>query len=264
MSDWLVVESLSHGFSGRWIIDRLSLRIAAGEPILAVVGPSGIGKSTLLRILAGHIRPASGRVDVAGEAVVRPSSSRPMVFQDHNLFPWKTVMDNVTFGLKCQGMPRRERNRRGQELLGKLRMPEAAEYLYPSQLSGGMQQRVGLARALAVSPACILMDEPFSALDGEMRESLCEEISRIAAEHCTHFVIVTHDLADAAFLADNILVFGRDGTARRISNAGDPHPRSRTIRFTKGGQDRILQLRRALEFTEYPTEEPADAAVQET
>src|SRR6185436_18189307 len=181
MSDWLVAEGVGFAYGRQAVFRGLSFAVPESAPVLAVVGPSGAGKSTLVKLLAGHLRPAA--------------------FQDYNLFPWKTVLDNVTFGLKCAGVPAAERQRRGRELLARLRLA-GTEALHPALLSGGMQQRVGLARALAVAPRCILLDKPFSALDEEIKLDLCLEITRLVAEEGTRFVLVTHDLAAAVFLAD--------------------------------------------------------------
>jgi NitT/TauT family transport system ATP-binding protein len=226
MSDWLAAEGLGFSYGERAVFRDLSFAVPESEPVLAVVGPSGAGKSTLVRLLAGHLRPDAGRLAFDGAEVRGPAASRPVVFQDYNLFPWKTVLDNVTFGLKCAGVPAAERRRRGLELLERLHLAGTGP-LHPAQLSGGMQQRVGLARALAVSPRCILLDEPFSALDDEIKLDLCLEITRLVAEEGTRFVLVTHDLAAADFLADRALVLRGPGEAMVRTLAPAPHPRPR-------------------------------------
>jgi NitT/TauT family transport system ATP-binding protein len=227
MSDWLAADGLDFFYSARPVFHGLSFAVPETEPVLAVVGPSGAGKSTLLKLLAGHLRPAAGRLTFDGAEVRGPSAERPVVFQDYNLFPWKTVLDNVTFGLKCTGVPAAERRRRGLELLERLHLA-GTEALHPAQLSGGMQQRVGLARALAVSPRCILLDEPFSALDDGIKLDLCLEITRLVAEEGTRFVLVTHDLAAADFLADRALILrAGEATVRTLPPAPHPRPRER-------------------------------------
>jgi len=243
MNDWLVVDGVCHRFGVTSVLSDISFRLPRDERILVIVGPSGIGKSTLVRLLAGHIQPSAGSMTILGETVRSPSPRRPMVFQGHNLFPWKTVLENVTFGLKCKGMPKAQRTAVAISQLRRLGMPESSYPQYPSQLSGGMQQRVGLARALAVGPSCILMDEPFSALDDNMRALLCDQISQISAENGTYFVIVTHDLSDAAFLADRALVFLRLGCLVETKFEPAASPRSRNFRFSQAFQGRLEQLR---------------------
>jgi NitT/TauT family transport system ATP-binding protein len=226
MTDWIAADGIDFAYGPRTVFRGLSFAVPESEPVLAVVGPSGAGKSTLLKLLAGHLRPAAGRLTFDGAEVLGPSATRPVVFQDYNLFPWKTVLDNVTFGLKCAGVPAVDRRKRGLELLARLHL-DGTEALHPVQLSGGMQQRVGLARALAVSPRCILLDEPFSALDDEIKLDLCLEITRLVAEEGTRFVLVTHDLAAADFLADRALVLREPGVATMRTLAPAPHPRPR-------------------------------------
>jgi NitT/TauT family transport system ATP-binding protein len=225
---WLVAEGVTFAYAGkrgRPIFRDLSFAVPEDAPVLVVVGASGSGKSTLLGLLAGHLRPEAGRLSFRGAAIAGPAATRPVVFQDYNLFPWKSVLDNVTFGLKCAGVPAPERRRRGRELLARLRLA-GTEDLYPTELSGGMQQRVGLARALAVSPGCILMDEPWSALDEAIETELCREVTRLVAEERTRFVIVTHDLAAAAYLGDYALVLPEAGEARAAALDRAPHPRT--------------------------------------
>lgn len=242
--DWIRLEDLSFDYRGRSIFSRLNFTASEGDRVLVIVGASGVGKTTLLKLLAGHVAPRAGRVVVAGETVRGPSARRPMVFQDYNLMPWKTVLDNVTFGLKCAGLAKAERRRRGLEILARFRL-DGTERQYPVALSGGMRQRVGLARALAVEPECVLMDEPLSALDSEMRESLCVQISELAASG-TRFVVVTHDLPDAVFLADRILVARADGSLVDHEVAGAPHGRPLSFRFTPEFQTRIQAVREVL------------------
>ena len=232
MNSWLTLDRVDFSYGSDTVFAGLSVEVSANESVLAIVGPSGIGKSTIIKVLAGHLRPSQGDVIVCGEKVRGPAATRPVVFQDYNLFPWKTVLDNVVFGLKCAGVAHAERQRRGRELLTKLRMKDA-EDLLPSMLSGGMQQRVGLARALAVSPNCILMDEPFSALDNEMKETLCLEISSLVAEESTRFVIVTHDLADAVFLGNHILVITSSGDTIEYRIDSPFHPRTLDFRYSR-------------------------------
>jgi NitT/TauT family transport system ATP-binding protein len=245
MSDWLVADGVDFSYGPRPVFKGLTFAVPASEPVLAVVGPSGAGKSTLVKLLAGHLRADAGRLAFDGAPVRGPGADRPVVFQDYNLFPWKTVLDNVTFGLKCAGVPAAERQRRGRELLARLHLA-GTEGLHPAMLSGGMQQRVGLARALAVSPRCILLDEPFSALDEEIKLDLCLEITRLVAEEGTRFVLVTHDLAAAVFLADRALVLRGPGEAAVRALGLAPHPRPRDLDASPAALARTAELKRFL------------------
>ncbi|CAA0134979.1 Bicarbonate transport ATP-binding protein CmpD [Mycolicibacterium vanbaalenii] len=182
----------------------LDLDIAAGE-FIAVVGASGCGKSTLLRMLAGFELPTSGILEVGGNTVTAPGPDRGVVFQDYGLFPWLTVLENVAYGPRQNGSSRKdaaERAERFIELVGLTRVSQR----FPSQLSGGMQQRVAIARVLCNEPALMLMDEPFGALDALTRGSMQRELERIHHEMGTTTVFVTHSVEEAVYLADRVIV----------------------------------------------------------
>jgi len=185
-------------------VQDVSLSIAPGE-FVCVLGPSGCGKSTLLGALAGHWTPSRGSIRVDGAPVAGPHPDRGLVFQQHTLFPWKKVLDNVAFGLKMQGVGRRERRERARELLGLVGLA-GFEDRYPAQLSGGMQQRVEIARVLINHPRVMLMDEPFGALDAQTRLKMQELLLDVWARVNTTIVFITHDIDEALFLADRILV----------------------------------------------------------
>ena len=222
--EWLKIDRLGFGYHRTRIFSDLSLSLTEAAPVLTVVGPSGVGKSTLIGLLAGHLGATAGTITVCGERVHGPSATRPVVFQDHNLFPWKSVLSNVVFGLKALGVPREDRDRRGRELLASMRLA-GSEASYPRMLSGGMRQRVGLARALAVKPACVLMDEPFNALDPEIKEAVQADFQRFIALHGTHAVIVTHDLGEAVALGSHVLVLRGPGDAASLDLSGMALPR---------------------------------------
>jgi NitT/TauT family transport system ATP-binding protein len=186
------------------VLDNLDLSVGNLE-FVAIVGPSGCGKSTLLRIIDGLEAADAGRVYIDGKVVTRPDAGRAMVFQSFDLFPWRTAIENIAFGLEMKAMPAPERTRVAHhylELVG-LRGFEAA---YPHQLSGGMQQRVGIARALAVNPDILLMDEPFGALDVQTRDLLQDEMLRIFEAEAKTVIFVTHSIEEAIYLADRIVV----------------------------------------------------------
>ncbi|ADB52511.1 ABC transporter ATP-binding protein [Conexibacter woesei] len=185
-------------------LDDISLDVAEGE-FVVICGPSGCGKSTLLRLIHGLQQPDSGEVRVRGVPVREPTLDRGMVFQHHNLMPWRTVARNVELGLEALGRPKAERTMRAGEWLAKVDLEQFATY-YPAQLSGGMQQRVGLARALAVDPEMLLMDEPFGALDAQTRVVLQGELERIWEADSKTVVFITHDIEEAIFLADRVIV----------------------------------------------------------
>jgi NitT/TauT family transport system ATP-binding protein len=185
-------------------VQDVSLSIAPGE-FVCVLGPSGCGKSTLLGALAGHWTPSRGSIHVDGAPVAGPHPDRGLVFQQHTLFPWKKVLDNVAFGLKMQGVGRRERRERARELLGLVGLA-GFEDRYPIQLSGGMQQRVEIARVLINHPRVMLMDEPFGALDAQTRLKMQELLLDVWARVNTTIIFITHDIDEALFLADRILV----------------------------------------------------------
>ncbi|GAB2868732.1 ABC transporter ATP-binding protein [Nocardioides pacificus] len=204
----VLVEGLSkrYGPPGRGVdaIAGLDLEIPAGE-FVALVGASGCGKSTLLRILAGFEDATGGRVEVGGRQVRGPGPDRGVVFQDYGLFPWLSVAENVRFGLRQRGIPRAAARRQAAtfiELVGLTRFADR----FPGELSGGMQQRVAIARVLANEPAVLLMDEPFGALDALTRSSLQRELSRLHVETGTTVVFVTHSIEEAVFLADRVVV----------------------------------------------------------
>ncbi|MDI3566133.1 ABC transporter ATP-binding protein [Bradyrhizobium sp. Arg816] len=196
--------SLGSGGDAFEAVSGLDVAIAPGE-LVCILGPSGCGKSTLLGALAGHLPITAGRLTVDGQQVQSPSPDRGMVFQQHTLFPWKRVRDNVAFGPKMRGLARRERDRAADAIL-KLVGLSGFEAFYPAQLSGGMQQRVEIARVLINQPRVLLMDEPFSALDAQTRGMMQEVLLDIWSKIPTTTVFVTHDIDEALFLADRIVV----------------------------------------------------------
>lgn len=189
-------------------LDQISFTVDDSE-FVVIVGPSGCGKSTLLRLFAGLIEPTSGDVLYDNESVTGPSRERAMVFQEFNLFPWRTVIKNVAFGLEMAGVDHSECHERANEALSLVGLTDDAER-YPDALSGGMRQRVGLARALAVEPGVLLMDEPFGALDARTRATLQRELLSIHSREQTTVLFVTHDIDEALLLADRVLVMVDD------------------------------------------------------
>jgi NitT/TauT family transport system ATP-binding protein len=195
---------LGHGKQAFETLQDVSISIFPGE-FVCLLGPSGCGKSTLLGSLAGHIAPSRGRILLDGEPIRGPHPDRGLVFQHHTLFPWKKVWDNVAFGLKMKGIARSERRHRAIELLELVGLA-GFENSYPSQLSGGMQQRVEIARVLINHPRVMLMDEPFGALDAQTRLKMQELLLDVWSRIETTIVFITHDIDEALFLADRILV----------------------------------------------------------
>jgi NitT/TauT family transport system ATP-binding protein len=183
---------------------KLSLNIEEGE-FVAVVGPSGCGKTTLLNVIAGLVRPIEGQVLIDGERVVKPGPDRAVVFQDYALFPWRTVWNNVKYGLEEQPRLRREADKRIAEAIGLVGLG-GFEHAYPRELSGGMRQRVGLARALVAEPKILLMDEPFAAVDAMTREVMQEEFARIVARTGKTVLFITHSIDEAVRLGDRVVV----------------------------------------------------------
>ncbi len=202
------------------ILGGVSFDVPEGE-IVSIIGESGCGKTTLLRIISGLIRQDGGEIAIDGKAVTRPGRDRGLVFQQPNLLPWRSARDNVEFGLELMRgeeakLKKAQRSARAMELLELVGLGHAANQ-YPHQLSGGMQQRIGLARALAINPQILLMDEPFSALDAQTREVLQSELLRIHAETGKTTLFVTHDLDEAIYLSNRIVVLAaRPGRVRKI------------------------------------------------
>ena len=224
----LTVESLnktyvSQGSETPALVD-INLSIAEGE-FICLLGPSGCGKSTLLKIIAGLIPATSGRIAINGKAVSGPGPERAVVFQDYALFPWMTVRDNVEFGLEARKLPPAERRQVSSRLLKVVGLSDFAER-FPHQLSGGMKQRVSIARALAVDPSLLLMDEPFGALDAQTRQLLQDELLRIWREYRKTVVFVTHSIEEAIYLSDRIAVMtARPGRIKQIVMVPELRPR---------------------------------------
>src|SRR6201981_3670556 len=185
-------------------LDRIELDVHPGE-FLCIVGPSGCGKSTLLHLIAGLQKPTSGRIAMDGDSVTAPGTDRILIFQDHGLFPWLTVGQNVEFGMKMKGVPKSERKERTLHYLHLVHLAKFQDS-YIHQLSGGMRQRVAIARALATEPDVLLMDEPFAALDAQTRDLLHDELERIWTETGRTIIFVTHNVREAVRLGDRVIL----------------------------------------------------------
>jgi NitT/TauT family transport system ATP-binding protein len=206
------------------VLSDVSFDVRQGE-IVSLIGESGCGKTTLLKIVQGLIRMDAGTILVDGVPVTTPGRDRGFVFQQAGLLPWRNALGNVEFGLELQGVPALERRERARTLLELVGLGQAADQ-YPHQLSGGMQQRIGLARALAIDPAILLMDEPFSALDAQTREVLQAELLRIHAETQKTTLFVTHDLDEAIYLSDRVVVLAsKPGRVKQVIDIPFAYPR---------------------------------------
>jgi len=238
----LDIQGLGKSFTGRdglrhQVLDDIDLTVPRGQ-FVCIVGASGSGKTTLIRAIGGLIAAEQGRIVFNGKTVSGPGKDRSFVFQNDSLFPWRTVMDNVLFGLQVQGVSRKRSLAKGEDLLRRVGLRGYGAH-FPAELSGGMRQRVNLARALAVDPDLLLMDEPFSALDAQTREIMQRELLDIWAQQQKTVVFITHQIDEAVYLADRVLVLGSH-PGRIAADIDIPFPRPR-----------LLQQKRSPEFVAY-------------
>jgi NitT/TauT family transport system ATP-binding protein len=240
----LTIHGISKAYDELQVLENIELSVAPGE-FVSLVGPSGCGKTTLMRIVAGLETSNRGEIRIDGRAVTRPGIDRGFVFQADSLLPWRTVLGNALIGLEVNGARGAEARNRTESLL-KLVGLKGFEKYYPRQLSGGMRQRVNLARALAVDPEVLLMDEPFSALDAQTREIMQTELTRIWSSGRKTVLFVTHQIDEAVYLSDRVVVFSRrPGRICEIVRVDLPRPRALSIKRSPGFvgyADRIWRL----------------------
>ena len=237
----LIANRIFHRFGDLAVLDDVSFTVSAGE-VVAIVGPSGCGKSTLLSILGGLLQPSSGAPELRGTPPADSLNPLTFVFQDFALLPWATVEENVEFPLLHTNLSSTQRRALVEDALHRTGLTEFRK-TYPKQLSGGMRQRVGISRALAVRPAILLMDEPLSALDSQTRELLMEDFVRLLADGSMGAVYVTHNLEEAVRLADRIVVLSRrPGRVREIVSI----PMTRAERGDIGARGKLLSLQNEL------------------
>ena len=210
-------------------LENFSLSVYQND-FVSIIGPSGCGKTTLLYLLAGFLKPDNGEILYRGQPILKPDPKRTVIFQEYGLFPWKTVIENVGFALKTKGIDHHTRSEIAQKYIAMVHL-SGFEHKYPYQLSGGMKQRVGIARALACEPDVILMDEPFAALDNITREILQEEIRRIWETTHKTFVLITHYIDEAIFLSQKVVVMSaRPGRVKEMVEVKLPEERGPDIK----------------------------------
>ena len=240
----LVISNLSVRFGARTILDAINFAVREGE-FLCIVGSSGSGKTTLLRVLAGLARPTEGKVLFSGAEISGPSRDRAIIFQDYSkaLLPWRTVRGNVALSLEARNVPSDEQDAIIDDLLARMGLTGTKQQ-FPGQISGGMQQRVQIARCLAQNPKLLLMDEPFGALDAMTRQTLQDDILQLVSEKQIATVFITHDLEEAIYLGDRVIVLGGSPAGIRESIEIDlPRPRNQ---LTTREDSRFLAYRHRL------------------
>jgi NitT/TauT family transport system ATP-binding protein len=242
------------------VLDGVSFAVPDGA-FVSLLGPTGCGKTTLLRIVDGLVRPTEGRVLVDGRPVLGPGADRAVVFQEVNLLPWRTARANVELGLELQGVAAAERRRAGQAALDLVGLGAFAD-LYPHELSGGMKQRVGLARALCAGPGYLLMDEPFGALDMQTREQMQRELAALMESERKTVLFVTHSVDEALLLSDRVVVLGAR-PARVLRQVEVPLPRPRARAWRELRADRLfVELRETIwEMVGHQAPEPLPVGV---
>jgi NitT/TauT family transport system ATP-binding protein len=221
-------------------LEDVSFALPKGE-LTSIIGPSGCGKTTTLKIIAGLIQPTSGEVLVDGSPVQGPGPDRAMVFQDFALMPWATVLRNAAFGLELRGVPRKAREATAREYIAKMNLTGFEDH-YPHQLSGGMRQRVGLARAMAVDADILLMDEPFASVDEQIRRKFQEDLLELLSDEHKTVVFVTHSIEEAVYVSDQVVIMSRG--PGRVSNVVRPGI------DREGGSDRIRRSPEYLDWVE--------------
>ena len=237
-------RGIDHSFGARPVLQSIDIEVEESE-FVCIVGPSGCGKTTLLRLLAGLLTPAGGEVTLGGKRVTEPPREVAFMFQDYSkaLLPWRTASGNVSLALEASGTPRAQRPARIHELLEKVGLAGHAEN-YPAQLSGGMQQRLQIARCLAQEPEVLLMDEPFGALDAMTRQALQDEMLRLVESTRTTALFVTHDLEEAIYLGDRVVaLYPNPGRVAQVFDVTLPRPRNQ---LTTRESPEFLRLRRAI------------------
>lgn len=223
----LELRNVSKRFGSLQALLNVSLQVETGE-FAAIVGPSGCGKSTALRVCAGLERAESGTVTFKGRPIAGPGPDRMLLFQDHALYPWRTVAENVGFGLELAGVASTERRERVAAMLGRVGLRDFAQY-HPHQLSGGMRQRASIARALVMDPELLLLDEPYGALDAMTRLTMQNELLKLWEGSGKTVLLITHDINEALYLADRVYVMSdRPGRILREIELGLPRPRRRS------------------------------------
>jgi NitT/TauT family transport system ATP-binding protein len=213
-----VTELVKEFDGGIRALDGVTFDVPKGE-LTSIIGPSGCGKTTTLKVVAGLVEATSGAVEVNGVPVTAPGPDRAFVFQDFALMPWATVLRNAAFGLELRGVPRREREDAAREYVEKVGL-SGFEDAYPHQLSGGMRQRVGLARALVVDAEILLMDEPFASVDEQIRRQFQEDLLRLLSDERKTVIFVTHSIEEAVYISDQIVILSRGPS--RVSNVVRP------------------------------------------
>jgi NitT/TauT family transport system ATP-binding protein len=247
----ILIEGLAKTFqtargASHTAIENVSLEVREGQ-FVSILGPSGCGKSTLLYIVGGFEQASQGQVRVDGQPIAGPGPDRGPVFQEYALFPWKTVLSNVAYGLRQQGMAKQDALQKARAWLDKVKLGQYADF-YPKELSGGMRQRAAIARTLAYEPRILLMDEPFGALDAHTRLMLQSELLALWEQLGSTVLFVTHSVEEAVYLSDRVVVMGgAPGTVKQVVDIDLPRPRLRAdLLRNPRYQDLVIQLENSL------------------